>query len=125
MVAATALAAPGCGGSEPRDSPPATADPIAACVGSWNRQANFERGQPGALVRRLAPRPAVPLFAHLSRDPRRRCVVFLDTPSTVDDRRFVRRGDGYSLDCAGACGQQVPPGGRTFQFLPDGSLPRP
>ena len=51
--------------------------------------------------------------------------MFLDTPSTMDDRRFIRTGEGYSLDCAGACGQQVPRGARTFQFLKDGSLPAP
>jgi hypothetical protein len=67
----------------------------------------------------------VPQFAHLSRDRDERCVVFLDTPSTVDDRRYVRTGGRYSLDCAGACGQQVPRGARTFQFLRDGSLPAP
>jgi hypothetical protein len=67
----------------------------------------------------------VPLFAHLSGDGRSRCVVFLDTPSTVDDRRYIRTGAGYSLDCAGACGQQVPRGARTFQFRRDGSLPAP
>ena len=50
--------------------------------------------------------------------------MFLDTPSTLDDRRFSRTGEGYSLDCAGACGQQVPRGARTFQFLKDGSLAR-
>lgn len=84
---------------------------------------NFERGAPGAHVRRLEPRAVVPQFAHLSRDRDGGCIVFLDTPSTVDDRRYVRRGKGYSLDCAGACGQQVPRGARTFQFRPDGSLP--
>ena len=125
LSAAAALAAAGCGGSQRRESPPPTVDPLAACVRAWNRPANFERGRPGALVRQLEPRPAVPQYAHLSRSPRGLCVVFLDTPSTVDDRRFVRRGQGYSLDCAGACGQQAPPGARTFQFRPDGSLPRP
>jgi hypothetical protein len=122
VVAAAALTASGCGRAEPEKRP---ADPLGACVRSWNRPANFERGAPGALVKRLEPRPAVPQFAHLSRDRRGRCVVFLDTPSTVDDRRFVLGGGRYSLACAGACGQQAPPGARTFQFLPDGSLPAP
>ena len=76
-------------------------------------------------MRHLEPRPTVPQYAHLSRDPHGRCVVFLDTPSTVDDRRFISDGQGYSLTCAGACGQQAPRGARTFQFRPDGSLPRP
>jgi hypothetical protein len=122
VVAAALLTASGCDGSEPetRRSP---ADPLSACVHAWNRPANFERGAPGAHVRRLEPRPVVPQFAHVSRDRDGRCIVFLDTPSTVDDHRYVRRGKGYSLDCAGACGQQVPRGARTFQFRPDGSLP--
>jgi hypothetical protein len=76
-------------------------------------------------VRHLEPSPTVPQYAHLSRDPHGRCVVFLDTPSTVDDRRFISDGQGYSLTCAGACGQQLRRGARTFQFRPDGSLPRP
>lgn len=121
-VAAAALTASGCGRSEPekRWSP---ADRLKACVQAWNRPANFERGAPGAHVRHLNPRPAVPQFAHLSRDRRGRCVVFLDTPSTVDDRRFILSGGRYSLDCAGACGRQVPGGARTLQFEQDGSLP--
>lgn len=104
---------------------PTRADPLSACVRAWNRPANFESGRPGADVRRLDPRPAVPLFAHLSRDRRGRCVVILDTPSTVDDRRYIRSGAGYSLDCAGACGQQGPRGARTFQFRRGASLPAP
>ena len=113
VMAAVVLIASSCGGAEP----------LSACVESWNRPSNFERGAPGAHVRRLDPRPAVPQFAHLSRDRDGRCIVFLDTPSTVDDRRYVRDGDGYSLECAGACGRQVTRGARTFQFRPDGSLP--
>ena len=120
-----ALAAAGCGGSDSGKKGPPRVDPLTACVRAWNRPANFERGRPGAHVRRLEPRPAVPQFAHLSRDRGGRCVVFLDTPSTVDDRRFVLTGEGYSLDCAGACGQQVPRGARTFQFGGNGSLPAP
>jgi hypothetical protein len=123
-VAATALTVCGCAGSEPEKRRP-PADPLSACVQAWNRPANFERGAPGAQVRRLEPRPAVPQFAHLSRDRRERCVVFLDTPSTVDDRRFILSGERYSLACVGSCGRQVPRGARTFQFLPDGSLPAP
>ena len=122
LVAAVLLAASGCGGSDPQAH---KVDPLGACVTAWNRPANFARGMPGAHVRSLRPRPAALLFAHLSRDPQGRCIVFLDTPSTVDDRRYLRRGAGYSVDCAGDCGQQVPPGGRTFQFKQDGSLPRP
>jgi hypothetical protein len=122
-VAAAVLIASGCGGSDPQESPPREPDSLSACVTAWNRPSNFGPGAPGAHVRRLEPRPAVPQFAHLSRDRDGRCIVFLDTPSTVDDRRYVRRGKGYSLDCAGACGQQVPRGARTFQFRPDGSLP--
>jgi hypothetical protein len=117
------LIASGCGGSNLRESPPRDTDSLSDCVTAWNRPSNFGRGTPGAHVRRLEPRPAVPQFAHLSRDRDGRCIVFLDTPSTVDDRRYVRRGKGYSLDCAGACGQQVPRRARTFQFRPDGSLP--
>jgi uncharacterized protein YceK len=124
LVVAAMLAASGCGGSESRESPRRGADQLRACVRAWNQPANFVRGRPGAVVRRLEPSPAVPLYAHLSRDRRGRCVVFLDTPSTVDDRRFIG-GGGFSLDCAGACGQQVPRGARTFQFRPDGSLPSP
>jgi hypothetical protein len=123
-VAALAAAA-GCGGSDSAKGRAAHADGFSACVRAWNRPANFEHGRPGAHVRRLEPRPAVPLFAHLSGDRRGDCVVFLDTPSTVDDRRYIRTGAGYSLDCAGACGQQVPRGARTFQFRRDGSLPAP
>ena len=67
----------------------------------------------------------MPQFAHVSRDRQGRCVVFLDTPSTVDDRRYILTGDGYSLDCSGACGRQVPRGARTLQFLRGGSLPSP
>jgi hypothetical protein len=59
----------------------------------------------------------------VSLDEHRRCVVFLDTPSTDGDRRFVRTGGRYRLDCAGDCGQDVPPGARTAQFLRDGTLP--
>ena len=86
----TALVGAGChdgddGQSRQRAGPP----PLRACVEAWNRPPNFGRGRPGELVRRLRPRPVVPIFAHVSRDRRRRCVVFLDTPSTVDDRRFV------------------------------------
>jgi hypothetical protein len=126
VLAAAMVGATGCGGSDRPESPPRAADPLSACVRAWNRPANFERGEPGALVQRLEPRPAVPLFAHLSRDRRARCVVFLDTPSTVDDRRFVLSGGRcYSRTCAGACGQQAPRGARTFQFMPDGSLPAP
>ena len=109
-VAVIALsAAAGCGGRAP----------------AWRRRRVLTRfprphgteqatspGGPCADVRRLDPRPAVPLFAHLSRDRRDRCVVILDTPSTVDDRRYIRSGAGYSLDCAGACGQQGPRGAR-------------
>jgi hypothetical protein len=65
----------------------------------------------------------VPLFAHISLDRRRRCIVFLDTPSTVDDRRFLYAHGAFSTACMGDCGQQAPPGARTVQFLPDGSLP--
>jgi len=97
--------------------------PLRGCIEAWNRPPNFADGRPGYLVRRLGPRPAVPLFAHVSRDRRRRCVVFLDTPSTVDDRRFVLTHGRFSTDCAGDCGQQVPRGARTLQFLSDGSLP--
>jgi hypothetical protein len=96
---------------------------LQACVEAWNAPDNFRAGTPGRLVRSLDPRPAVPLFAHVSRDRRRRCVVFLDTPSTVDDRRFVRAAGRYSLACKGDCGQDVPPDARTFQFLRNGSLP--
>ena len=124
-AAAAVLAACGCGGSDSPESRTPRAGSLTACVRAWNRPANFDHGEPGAALKRLRPRPAVPQFAHLSRDRRGRCVVFLDTPSTVDDRRFVRSGDGYSVHCAGACGQQVPRGARTFQFRPDGSLPRP
>ena len=123
LVLAAVVTASGCGGSDARESPPREPASLSACVTAWNRSSNFERGAPGAHVRRLEPRPAVPQFAHLSRRRDGRCIVFLDTPSTVDDRRYVRRGKGYSLDCAGACGQQVPRGARTFQFRPDGSLP--
>jgi hypothetical protein len=50
--------------------------------------------------------------------------VFLDTPSTVDDRRFVHYSHGgFATECTGDCGQQVPRGARTLQFLSDGSLP--
>jgi hypothetical protein len=63
------------------------------------------------------------LFAHVSLDERGRCVVFLDTPSTADDRRFVAAAGHYTLECAGDCGQDVPPGARTAQFLRDGTLP--
>ena len=122
VVAAALLTASGCGGSEPEKTR-LPANPLSPCVHAWNRPANFERSAPGAHVRRLEPRPVVPQFAHLSRDRDGRCIVFLDTPSTVDDRRYVRKGESYSLDCAGACGQQVPRGARTFQFRPDGSLP--
>jgi hypothetical protein len=59
----------------------------------------------------------------VSLDEHRRCVVFLDTPSTDGDRRFVRTGGHYRLDCAVDCGQDVPPGARTAQFLRDGTLP--
>jgi hypothetical protein len=78
-------------------------------VTAWNRPANFERGGPGAHVRRLEPRAAGPQFAHLSRDRDGGCIVFT--------------GDGYSLTCVGACGQHARQGARTFQFRPDGSLP--
>ena len=98
-------------------------DRLRPCVDAWNRPANFAHGRPGNSVRRLRPRPAVPLFAHVSLNRRRRCVVFLDTPSTADDRRFVATGGHYLLDCAGDCGQDVPPGARTAQFLRDGTLP--
>jgi hypothetical protein len=122
----TALVAGGCQDSDDEQNRErAGALPLVACMEAWNRPANFAPGRPGALVRRLRPRPAVPLFAHVSRDRRRRCVVFLDTPSTVDDRRFILSGERYLLTCEGACGQQVPSGARTFQFGPDGSLPRP
>jgi hypothetical protein len=117
-----ALAAVGCR-DDPREPERSGSHTLQACVEAWNRPANFGPGTPGGLVRRLRPRPAVPLFAHVSRDARRRCVVFLDTPSTVDDRRFVRRDGGFSLQCAGDCGQQVPRGARTFQFRRDGTLP--
>jgi len=124
LVLAAALAtAFGCGGSDARERSAREPARLSGCVTAWNRPSNFERGAPGAHVRRLDPRPAVPQFAHVSRDRDGRCVVFLDTPSTVDDRRYIRGGNGYSLDCAGACGQQVPRGARTFQFRPDGSLP--
>jgi len=101
----------------------AGAPPLRACVEAWNRPPNFAPGRPGQLVRRLRPRPAVPLFAHVSRDRRRRCVVFLDTPSTADDRRFVRTGGRFSSECTGDCGQRDTRRARTMQFLPDGSLP--
>jgi hypothetical protein len=120
----TALVAGGCQDSdEEQNRERAGGLPLSACMEAWNRPPNFARGRPGALVRRLDPRPAVPLFAHVSRDRRRRCVVFLDTPSTVDDRRFVRTNGVYSTDCVGDCGQQVPRDARTLQFRPDGSLP--
>jgi hypothetical protein len=51
------------------------------------------------------------------------CVVFLDTPSTVDDRRYLQARGRFSQVCAGDCGQDVKPGARTFQFLRDGTLP--
>ena len=120
----TALVAGGCQDSDDEQNQErAGALPLRVCMEAWNRPANFARGRPGVLVRRLRPRPAVPLFAHVSRDRRRRCVVFLDTPSTVDDRRFVRTHGVYATDCAGDCGQQVPRGARTLQFRSDGSLP--
>ena len=50
-------------------------------------------------------------------------MVFLDTPSTVDDRRYLQRRGRFSQVCAGDCGQDVKPGARTFQFLRDGTLP--
>jgi hypothetical protein len=125
VVAAAMIGAAGCGGSDRPEGPPRAIDPLGACVRAWNRPANFERGEPGAAVKRLEPRPAVPQFAHLSRDRRGRCVVFLDTPSTVDDRRFILSGGRYLLACEGACGQQAPRGARTFQFRPDGTLPAP
>jgi hypothetical protein len=118
------LAEGGChGGDHEHGRERAGALPLRACFEAWNRPPNFARGRPGELVRRLRPRPAVPLFAHVSRDRRRRCVVFLDTPSTVDDRRFVLKDGAFSTDCVGDCGQQAPRGARTVQFLPDGSLP--
>jgi hypothetical protein len=123
VLAAAVVTASGCGGSDARESPPRESASLGVCVTAWNRPGNFERGSPGRHVRRLDPRPAVPQFAHLSRDRDGRCIVFLDTPSTVDDRRYIRTGDRYSLECAGACGQQVRRGARTFQFRPDGSLP--
>jgi hypothetical protein len=118
-----ALAALGCAGEH--DADPARVGPgrLASCVAAWNRPANFTPGSPGRAVQRLGPKPSVPLFAHLSLDKRRRCVVFLDTPSTADDRRFVRSHGRFGLDCAGDCGQDVPRGAKTFQFLRDGSLP--
>jgi hypothetical protein len=122
-VLLTALVGGGChdsGHEQTRER--ASELPLRACIEAWNRPPNFARGRPGDLVRRLRPRPAVPLFAHVSRD-RRRCVVFLDTPSTVDDRRFVRTRGAFLTDCAGDCGQQVPRGARTLQFRSDGSLP--
>jgi hypothetical protein len=125
VVAVAVLAACGCGGSDSPAGGSPRAGQLSACVEAWNRPANFDPGQPGAAAKRLRPRPAVPQFAHLSRDRRGRCVVFLDTPSTVDDRRFILSGERYLLTCEGACGQQVPSGARTFQFGPDGSLPRP
>jgi len=120
----TALVGAGChdgddGQSRQRAGPP----PLRACVEAWNRPPNFGRGRPGELVRRLRPRPVVPIFAHVSRDRRRRCVVFLDTPSTVDDRRFVLTHGAFSTECTGDCGQRDTRGARTAQFLPDGSLP--
>jgi hypothetical protein len=120
----TALVAGGCqdsGGEQNQER--ASALPLRVCIQAWNQRPNFTSGRPGALVKRLRPRPAVPLFAHVSRDRRRRCVVFLDTPTTVDDRRFVRVHGVYTTDCEGDCGQQVPPGARTLQFRPDGALP--
>ena len=120
----TAVVAAGCQDSDDeqnQERPGALT--LRACMEAWNRPPNFARGHPGGLVRRLRPRPAVPLFAHVSRDRRRHCVVFLDTPSTVDDRRFVRTHGVYATDCAGDCGQQVPRDARTLQFRSDGSLP--
>ena len=120
----TALVAGGCQDSDDEQNQERAGTlPLRACMEAWNQPPNFARGRPGALVRRLRPRPAVPLFAHVSRDRRRRCVVFLDTPTTVDDRRFVRTHGVYATDCAGDCGQQVPRDARTLQFRSDGSLP--
>jgi hypothetical protein len=118
---ATALA--GCGGGEPERTTRASPAGLGSCVDAWNRPANFEPGTPGRHVRRLGPTPAVPLFAHISRDKAGRCVVFLDTPSTVDDRRYRQASGRYSQVCAGDCGQDVKPGARTFQFRRDGTLP--
>jgi hypothetical protein len=124
VVLLTALLGGGCfGGDHEKSRQRARALPLRACIEAWNRPPNFARGRAGELVRRLRPRPAVPLFAHLSRDRPRRCVVFLDTPSTVDDRRFVLKDGAFSTDCVGDCGQQAPRGARTVQFRPDGSLP--
>ena len=80
-------------------------------------------GRPGRHVRRLGPTPTVPLFAHVSRNKSGSCAVFLDTPSTVDDRRYLQARGRFSQVCAGDCGQDVEPGARTFQFLRDGTLP--
>jgi hypothetical protein len=118
------LVALSCGGADDGDQ--ARHGPrhrLQPCAAEWNRPANFARGRPGRLVRRLRPRPVVPLFAHVSLDGHGRCVVFLDTPSTADDRRFVRTRGRYLLDCTGDCGQDAPPGARTVQFLRDGTLP--
>lgn len=126
LMAAAALAVLGRDDSKQRDSHTSKPKPAArlqACVEAWNRDANFKRGSPGALVRRLERRSADPLFAHVSRDGRQRCVVFVDTVSDVDDGRFVRFGGRFELDCGGPCGDQAPAGSRTLRFLENGSLP--
>ena len=95
LVLAAVVTASECGGSDARESTPREPASLSACVTAWNRPSNFGHGAPGAHLRRLEPRPAVPQFAHLSRRRDGRCMVFLDTPR----------------------------GARTFQFRPEGSLP--
>ena len=127
-AAAATLAVLGCNDSKPEAGQPPKLRPAArlgACVAEWNADANFTPRNAGAVVRRLERESRDPLFAHVSRDGRQRCVVFVDTITDVDDRRLVRVGGRFKQTCKGLCEDQAPPGSRTLRLREDGSLPRP